>query len=81
MKSMKSLIITIGIATVGIILGACTWDRVIAQPNKEKETINTNSIDTLIDSTRVTEDSSNTDTLYPIIFNPSIIERKDTIIQ
>lgn len=81
MKSMKSLIITIGIATVGIILGTCTWGRVIAQPNNEKETINTNSIDTLIDSTRVTEDSSNTDTLYPIVFNPSIIGWKDTIIQ
>lgn len=81
MKLMKSLIITIGIVTVGIILGACTWGGVIAQPNNEKETINTNSIDTLIDSTRVTEDSSNTDTLYPIVFDPSITGWKDTIIQ
>lgn len=81
MKSMKSLIITIGIAIVGIILGACIWGRVSAKPNNEKETINTNSIDTLIDSTRVTEDSSNTDTLYPAVFNPSITGWKDTIIQ
>ena len=81
MKSMKSLIITIGIAIVGIILGACTWGKVITQSNNEKETINTNSIDTLIDSTRVTEDSSNTDSLYPIVFNHSITGWKDTIIQ
>lgn len=81
MKLMKSLITAISIAVTGIILGACTWDRVIAQPNNEKETINTNTIDTLIDSTRVTEDSSNTDSLYPIVFNPSITGWKDTIIQ
>lgn len=81
MKSMKSLIITIGIAIIGIILGACTWGGVIAQLNNEKETINTHSIDTLIDSTRVTEDSSNTDSLYPIVFNHSITGWKDTIIQ
>lgn len=81
MKSMKSLIITIGIVIVGIILGACTWRGVIAQPNNEKEIVNTNNIDTLIDSTKVTEDSSNTDTLYPIVFDPSITGWKDTIIQ
>lgn len=81
MKSMKSLIIIIGIAIIGIILGACTWGGVITQSNNEKETINTHSIDTLIDSTRVTKDSSNTDSLYPIVFNPSITGWKDTIIQ
>lgn len=80
MKLMKSLIVTISIAVTGIILGACSWGGVVAQPNG-KETINVNNIDTLIDSTRVTEDSSNTDTLYPIVFDPSITGWKDTIIQ
>lgn len=80
MRLMKSLITTISIVVTGIILGACSWGGVVAQPNG-KETINVNNIDTLIDSTRVTEDSSNTDTLYPIVFDPTIAGWKDTIIQ
>lgn len=80
MKLMKSLITTISIVVTGIILGACSWGGVVAQPNG-KETINVNNVDTLVDSTRVIKDSSNTDTLYPIVFDPSITGWKDTIIQ
>lgn len=80
MKLMKSLITTISIVVTGIILGACSWGGVVAQPNG-KETINVNNVDTLADSTRVIKDSSNTDTLYPIVFDPSITGWKDTIIQ
>lgn len=80
MKLMKSLLTTISIAITGVILGACTWGGVFSSPNNGEETLNTNNIDTIIDSTRVFKDS-NTDTLYPIVFDPTITGWKDTIIQ